>query len=437
MLIKKFSFSFFLLVILINTSILYSQVERPPVLDETAMIMIKETYNLINQGGDKVWKDWSKNKFPVLLIDQDYLFLINLPQPPSDFTEYKETDPDLGKIYYKKGSLSPDLRASFLLNNQPVAAIGVQKGDFSMIKWVGNLTQEMFHAYIFSQPQTKEKIDSLKLGTAENQDWQSSYPFPYSDDIISLIISQQYSKLKDPLSANEEIIGKLNNAYEIIMIYKQYLTNSFKDIDAYSYSKYREWMDGVGFYTEYKILEFAASEEYKPTQAFADHILYKDDGGYKKYFNLYSKAIKHKFTNYEFLPTNQPRQFSYLGMEKALLLDKALPDWKSKFFDKETWLDDLIKQSINKITYYKNKLTKPTRLYAENPMPLDEVLEAVGESCMVPVNFAEGAKEKLHKTDYKPAFIDTPAIQILEFFVEMFNLTITLNEKGIWVDKVE
>jgi len=425
------------LILSINYLICYGEETPPPDLNKTAMIMIKETYNLINQGGDKIWKDWSKTKFPILLIDQDHLFLVNFPQPPSDFLEYKEADPDLGKIYYKKGTLSPQIRASFLFNNQPVAAIGIQQSGFSVINWVGTLVQEMFHAYVISQPQTKDKIDLLKLATTQNQDWQSSYPFPYSDKVVGLLISQQYLRLRNCQNANEETITKLYDAYEIITIYKNYLKNSFKDIDAYAYAKYQEWMNGVGVYTEYKLLEFAASDEYKPTQAFADLEPYKNSGGYKNYFNIYSKTLKNKLNNYIFLPTDQLRQFFYLGSEKAFILDKVMPNWKNSFFDKEIWLDNLIEQNIKKIMDYKKKLFEPTRLYGGTPMALDEVLQAIGESCGVPVNFANGVKEKLHPIQYKPAFIDTSALQIFEFFVEGYGLTIKINEKGVLVEKIE
>ena len=94
-------FSVSLLLITI-CSISYCQDESAPELNKLAVIMIKETYNLIDQGGESVWKGWSEKKIPVLVIDKDVEFLINHPKPPEDFILHPTTDPDFGKIYYKR-----------------------------------------------------------------------------------------------------------------------------------------------------------------------------------------------------------------------------------------------------------------------------------------------------------------------------------------------
>jgi len=39
-------------------------------------------------------------------------------------------------------------------------------------------------------------------------------------------------------------------------------------------------------------------------------------------------------------------RFYYSGMAQAFLLDRLRPDWKSKAFDEDIWLEDLLAEAV-------------------------------------------------------------------------------------------
>ena len=66
--------------------ILFSQTVWSQTLSETDRIRLAEAFRLGEKLSEKVWKDWSKAPFAVLLVTPEHEFLIRHPSPSNDFT---------------------------------------------------------------------------------------------------------------------------------------------------------------------------------------------------------------------------------------------------------------------------------------------------------------------------------------------------------------
>jgi peroxiredoxin len=114
----------------------------------------------------------------------------------------------------------------------------------------------------------------------------------------------------------------------------------------YEYSQFQEWAEGIAFYTEYKLAEAAGSGDYQPTEAF------RQLPDYKSYQEIWNESYKGRI----FLVKHAGRAaqsrtaFYHLGLGKGLLLDRLMPDWKTRYFAPRVWLNDLLMTALGQPT---------------------------------------------------------------------------------------
>ena len=60
--------------------------QQKPSLPEIDRIRLAEAFRIGETLGDRVWKDWNKAPFAVLLVTPENEFLIRHPRPSQDFT---------------------------------------------------------------------------------------------------------------------------------------------------------------------------------------------------------------------------------------------------------------------------------------------------------------------------------------------------------------
>src|SRR5688572_33020558 len=73
-----------------------------PTLSAIDRTRLAEAFRLGDRIGDRIWPDWSKAPFAVLLVTPEHEFLIRHPKPSADFTNLGY-DPVLkSDVYYRK-----------------------------------------------------------------------------------------------------------------------------------------------------------------------------------------------------------------------------------------------------------------------------------------------------------------------------------------------
>ncbi len=103
-----------------------------------------------------------------------------------------------------------------------------------------------------------------------------------------------------------------------------------------------EWDEGVARYTERELAALAADPDaYAPTAPFAE--LFPS----ASYTGIWKETYATYLNPVRFIGEGvQGRaKFYFMGMGKAYLLDRLLPDWKMRYFD--AGLDDLIAMAVS------------------------------------------------------------------------------------------
>jgi len=139
-------------------------------------------------------------------------------------------------------------------------------------------------------------------------------------------------------SADESANFTAVNVIDAVKVYENFLKHQDASGQSYNYSKFQEWVEGIALFTEYKMAEAAAKSDYRPTPDFSQL------PNFKSYQQLWDDTYRNKL----FLIKHAGRiarsrtVFYPLGFGKGLLLDRLMPDWKSKYFAPSIWLDDLL-----------------------------------------------------------------------------------------------
>lgn len=308
--------------------------------------MIAESYHLWKTLGDRLWPGWTRTPMPMLYITQDYEYAIDFPQAVAGLQPLERGLLPAKRLQVRKRILDPSLSASFDVEGVNAIVLGrpsaIGKSDAG---WVLTAVHEMFHVWQISK-YANRKIAALKIGPDRDASWHLNYPFPYGDeDVLRLIHLQSYLVyLALTTEDKDDAKYKAGTAREAIEVYRRLLKSQDATEKLYSYSKFQEWVEGIAFYTEYKMAELAGSANYQPSEAFRK--LY----GPKAYQQVWDKTYKNRL----FLVKHAGRAarsrttFYHLGMGKGLLLDRLMPDWKTRYFDPDTWLDELVVLALSK-----------------------------------------------------------------------------------------
>src|SRR5262249_16889910 len=86
---------------------------QPPTLPEADSIRIAEGFRLADAIGNKIWPDWDKAPFAVLLVTKEYEFLIRHPKPSEDFTLIGDDAILKHKVWYRARKFNPEFLATF------------------------------------------------------------------------------------------------------------------------------------------------------------------------------------------------------------------------------------------------------------------------------------------------------------------------------------
>ena len=109
-----------------------------------------------------------------------------------------------------------------------------------------------------------------------------------------------------------------------------------------NYERRFEWLEGLAKYVELAIWEQASqSSGYLP---ISDMVNDPDFKGYETFKSHWNREIQQAKSQSQ---KEGDVRFYYTGMAQAFLLDRLMPDWKSKIMSDGVWLEDLLRQSVD------------------------------------------------------------------------------------------
>ena len=314
-----------LLAFVVFFTTLASVAQTKPSMRYEDKIRIKEARTIEKKFGEQLWKGYTKSPIAIILIDNDYEYLIDHPNPSKDFL-FLEKDSLLGvNIHYRKQQFNKAYLATFpAVNGIPCIVVGIpENSNRTSTEWIITILHERFHQY---QQNTKNYYkESMDLGLSNGDQsgmWQLNYPFPYED--------------KATISAYKSYTIALKKAIEMLQnknfdIYfnqfrkaREKFKNSLKEND-YKFFSFQLYQEGIARYTEYGFLDLM--KDYSPSkevQKIKDFTSFKE---YKQSF--YKKRINNVIAMQ--LQTSKRVCFYDLGFAEALLINKVNPNWRDQY----------------------------------------------------------------------------------------------------------
>lgn len=298
-------------------------------------IRISEAFKIAALYGNKIWEDWDKAPFAVLLVYDEYEFLIHHPYPSGDF---KLTGFDSllnGNVFVRKRMFDKNLLAAFpAVNGYQTIVVGTPENTGkSSPEWIISILHEHFHQFQYYQKDYYEDVNDLKLaGSDESGMWMLNYDFPYEDEKINErynILKNALLKLLNPLPQDSRLFNRdLAHYLEERKKFMNVLNG-----DDYKYLSFQLWQEGIARYTEYKIAD--ALSDYMPSeelQTLTD---------FEPFYKTADKLRENIFNQLEEMKLKDFKRecFYPFGAAEGLLLDRINKDWKENYMKEKFFLE--------------------------------------------------------------------------------------------------
>ncbi len=322
-----------LFTVFIASNIFAQEKSRIPEIDR---IRLAEAFRIGDALGDKIWKDWNKVSFAVLLVASENEFLIRHPKPSEDFTLVGYDSLLKSDVYFRKRTKEINLLATYpAVGAISTIVIGQAENTSkkSSTPWVVTVLHEHFHQLQMSQSTYYKEVDALNLANGDKTGmWQLNFAFPYKDTQIDEHFSALSKLLAETLQTKKksEFAAKLKEYLKARRAFEQMLSP-----DDYKYFSFQIWQEGIARYTEWRIAELAA-RKYKPGKEFR---ALKD---YEPFKEVADRILNQQIMGN--LPTlqleNWERNVFYpFGAAEGLLLDRANPKWQIRYLTDKFYVD--------------------------------------------------------------------------------------------------
>ena len=306
-----------------------------PSLTNIDRVRLAEAFRLANILGERLWKDWNKAPFAVLLVTPEHEFLIRHPRPSPDFALVNYDRLLKSKVYYRKRTQPQNLLATFpVVGGIPTIVIGQAENTSKKTStpWVVTMLHEHFHQLQSSQPGYYEAVNGLGLTRGDQTGmWMLNYPFPYDWQEMKEHFSHLSQLLAQAVQAgNESDFRAKLSAY---LKQRRELEQTLSP-DDYRYFSFQLWQEGIARYTEYRIAELAAAS-YRPTKAFR---ALKDYEPFGDVAQKIKSGILNQLSDAK-LEDSKRVIFYALGAGEGLLLDRDNPRWRQRYLVDKFYLD--------------------------------------------------------------------------------------------------
>ncbi|HSB65913.1 MAG TPA: hypothetical protein VLD65_04995 [Anaerolineales bacterium] len=341
-------------------------------LSELEKARLSEAVQLRTALGDYAWPGWSRADIPVILYNEQYAFLVGDPNPPAGWVKIPSMQPrggswelvpgDLinGQPYFRTLINSPDETPqafTVLVGDRWVAAF--QTREYAQIGFYRDFRQE-FPPFISNlvpvrllwallMGKTETYIGSLEHESFHAfQGIQARDQLIESESVYSVMENYPFDAQKKAWFAETKLLVQAAQAVtdqEALDLARQFLqmrTARRTDLSAaeVQLEQLREWEEGLAKYAELEITRLAGS-----------------DNGYTPIQGLTLDKDFHQYTNQQQWWTEQLNEaknqnlsgetrFYYSGNALAVVLDRLLPDWKSRALPGGEFLDDLLEQAV-------------------------------------------------------------------------------------------
>ena len=306
-----------------------------PKIPEIDRIRLAEAFRLRDNLGNRVWKDWDKTPFAVILVTADNEFLIRHPNPSPDFVSTGYDSLLKSNVYFRKRQYPTNFLATFpAVNGLSTIVVGQAENTYKKTSspWVITVLHEHFHQLQESQPNIYKDIEALDLARGDTTGmWMLNFPFPYETPAVK----EHFAKMTKLISEAVQIKDKKEfSAKTAAYLQARDELQKMLAPDAYRYLSLQLWKEGIARYTEHRIAKLAAAG-YKPSKEFS---ALKDFTPFETVERETTSATLRELTGYK-IEREKRELFYSFGAGEGLLLDRLNPGWQSRYFTDKFYLE--------------------------------------------------------------------------------------------------
>jgi hypothetical protein len=331
---------------------------QDPELGSQQRVLVREALQIVGIVGDQIWPGWGTTPKTTLVIGEGHEFLAALGRRvdvPDDFEDTGERIAGF-RVFSRPRTLPNTLRAAFEVNGVPMAVVGAwDPTEESPNEWAISLVQQWFHLLQLQRGEDS-KILSLGLEDDVSQVWPADYAFPFNDEDVGNAMVLLGGALYDfdavaaDLPRDSQRSFQAETTRAALRNLRTVLELKYGP-DAYAFFRLRTWREGVARYSGVlvsRLLAIAESRrQYRSIDGFDDleeHKTYQDvwrDGYANQIWLIRTAQLDSE---------RHLTSFNALGHGMAVMLDVVLPDWKERYFESDTWLDDLIADGLDSLS---------------------------------------------------------------------------------------
>jgi hypothetical protein len=285
--------------------------QEPVALPTADRGRLAEVLRLAARVRDRVWPGWSATPMPILLVTDSVEYYIAPGRPGSGFRPGPYDTLLQRQVSVRPRTLDPAMAATFpAVGGMPTVVIGsAERLGKSSPSWVLTVFHEHFHQMQYGQPGYFPGVARLGLSGGDSTGrWMLDYPFPYDSAPVQDAVRRLARSLARALTEPEIA----PSAMQDVLAAREGVRAVLSAPDS-RYLDFQLWQEGVPRYIELAI----ASEE-------------------PSYAAEAERARQTLLAELEGMSLGQSRRVSFypLGAALALVLDRARPDWKAKYFER-------------------------------------------------------------------------------------------------------
>lgn len=325
----------FILALLLYSHSLYAY-ERNERIDDKNIILIKEAFKFQYRYGPLIWKEWKNENYPLCFKTTEFDYLINHPNPPSDFSKKYYDERLLTTVWIRKNLDTLSFFAAYPINEEWTIIITEPTKDYNKGLWLLKFAHESFHVF-----QHQMRAERIVNPFTDKYAIYHELSFPFDYDSKSLMSAMRLEAEKIFNSVNTESLNDLdiNITKKLFKHYQIILQQVTQDESHYKYKQWIEWNEGVARYTEYKLAQIA--KESTAAKVSTEFLQTFPETDFTKIWEENYNSTTH-LNPIRFIGEGVRGRmcFYYSGMGKAYYLDRVKENWKNDYFKKN--LDELI-----------------------------------------------------------------------------------------------
>ncbi len=326
--------------------------------------LIAESLQLKRTVGDQVWPGFGQTAIPLVIYNEKHSFWVGEDTAPSGW-EVVPGDSFFGQSYFSgrtaknqafavkigerwAGSMATKewfqisfasrLREQLPGPLRPVfpyplvlRLLGVRSSD----KYISAVLHETFHAYQATVSPARFEL-AQKANAAERA-------YPWDDPDIRRAWRSELQLLARALNAGSNSEAA-DLAREFVEARRQRRQNPAMNPASIDYERQVEWLEGLGKYAELKVWrEGAISRQYGAYRPFPELLSDHEFSNYGTFSRAWSGEIS-TLRNQD--ASRSDTRFYYSGMAQAFLLDRLVPDWKSRVRLEDLGMDEVLAQAL-------------------------------------------------------------------------------------------